>query len=248
MISHASAVAAAAPITNDNAILVIDSDPAISGVIVDQLIQDGFTALHGQGAGHARSLARHRRLDAVVLGDLESPREALDLLSEIRHSSGEGSPWDATTPVIVVSARTEELDLARAFATGADDFMARPARYTELRARLQAVLRRVQSDQRTQRRIRIGPLEINTVAHTVSVGGQQIELRRREYELLVHLASEPERVFTKTELLRSVWSFQAPGCTRTVDSHASRLRRKLDVDGSGRWVINVWGVGYRCSK
>ena len=78
----------------------------------------------------------------------------------------------------------------------------------------------------------------------MSVSEQPVDLCRREYELLVHLASDPERVFTKTELLRSVWGFQTPGTTRTVDSHACRLRRKLSAVG-GRWVVNVWGVGYR---
>ena len=94
------------------------------------------------------------------------------------------------------------------------------------------------------RMLTVGALSINTESHMVTLSGQRIELCRREYELLVHLASEPDRVFTKTELLRSVWGFQSPGATRTVDSHACRLRRKLSARG-GRWVVNVWGVGYR---
>jgi DNA-binding response OmpR family regulator len=72
-----------------------------------------------------------------------------------------------------------------------------------------------------------------------------VDLRRQEFHLLVHLAREPERVFGKDELLRAVWGYRSSGSTRTLDSHASRLRRKLDVDGTRRWVINVWGVGYR---
>jgi DNA-binding response OmpR family regulator len=79
----------------------------------------------------------------------------------------------------------------------------------------------------------------------VSVHGQTVTLRRLEFDLLIHLAREPERVFGKDELLRAVWGYRCRGFTRTVDSHASRLRRKLDVDGSRRWVINVWAVGYR---
>ncbi len=244
MISHTSAVApAAAPITDDNEILVIDSDPAIGGVIVEELIQDGFAAVHGQSAGHARSLARHRRIDAVVLGELTGARSALDLLSEIR-CAHDGSCWEPSVPVLLLSDRTGEGDLTRAFARGADDFIARSAHYMELLVRLQAVLRRTGGDQPSRRQLRIGSLAIHPVARTVSVDGQQIELRRREFDLLLHLASEPDRVFTKDGLLRSVWGFQCLGTTRTVDTHACRLRRKLCA-GGGHWIANVWGVGYR---
>lgn len=224
-------------------ILVIDDDQQVGQVIVEQLAMDGYQAVLAQSSGHARALATQQPPAAIVLGDLGSPRGALDLLAEIRETHLEGSPWDPATPVIVVSPRVEELDLARAFASGADDFISRPARYPELHARLQAILRRTHCET-VRRSLCIGTLEIDTVSHAVSVCGAQIDLCRREYELLVHLASEPERVFTKTELLRSVWGFQTPGTTRTVDSHACRLRRKLSAKG-GHWVVNVWGVGYR---
>jgi DNA-binding response OmpR family regulator len=224
-------------------VLVVDTDQEIGQVVVEQLAMDGYQAILAQSAGHARALAAQRSPVAIVLGDLGSPRGALDLLAEIRGSPSEGSPWDPATPVIVVSPRSEELDLARAFASGADDFMARPARYPELRARLQAILRRAHGET-SRRMLCVGTLEIDTASHAVSISARPVELCRREYELLVHLASEPDRVFTKTELLRSVWGFQTPGTTRTVDSHACRLRRKLGAKG-GRWVVNVWGVGYR---
>ena len=88
-------------------------------------------------------------------------------------------------------------------------------------------------------------MTIDTNSHAVSLHGQRVELRRQEYELLLHLAGDPERVFGKQELLRAVWGYRSHSSTRTLDSHASRLRRKLDVDGTRRWVLNVWGVGYR---
>jgi DNA-binding response OmpR family regulator len=225
-------------------ILVVDADPHLGREITLHLCLDGYPAVLAQSANHARVLAAQRPLAAVVLGDLENPRVSLDVLEEIRGAAAPASPWDPAVPVLVVSPRTEELDLARAFEAGADDFMGR-VRYVELRARLRAVLRRAHPNGAKPRPLRVGPLEIDTASHRVSIGGHPVELRRLEYELLTHLAAEPERVFSKAELLRTVWGMHAASTTRTVDSHACRLRRKLDIAGSGRWVINVWGVGYR---
>ena len=154
-----------------------------------------------------------------------------------------GSPWPQGVPVIVLSSRAEQTDVLRAFEAGADDFLARRASYLELRARLRAVLRRCGATQRA-RTLEIGPLRIDTTAHTVTLHGARLELRRMEYDLLVHLAREPRRTFHRSELLRTVWGYRAAGNTRTLDSHASRLRRKLSGAGE-RWIINEWGVGYR---
>ena len=228
-----------------DAILVIDTDLDLGRELVRHLYLDGYQAIHAQSANHARVLAMQHPLAAVILGDLENQRASLDVLEEIRGASAPASPWEPTVPVLVVSTRTEELDLARAFETGADDFLARPARYLELRARLRAVLRRVQPRSAKSPALRVGPLEIDTASHRVSIGGHAVELRPMEYDLLVQLASAPQRVFGKDELLRSVWGYRCKAATRTVDSHACRLRRKLEMDGSRRWVINVWGIGYR---
>ena len=93
--------------------------------------------------------------------------------------------------------------------------------------------------------VHVGALEIDRLTRRVAVGGKRIDLPAKEYELLLKLASEPSRVFTKEELLREVWGFRSIGKTRTLDSHASRLRRKLARAGGGPFVVNVWGVGYR---
>jgi DNA-binding response OmpR family regulator len=166
-------------------------------------------------------------------------------LEEIREADRWSVPWEQELPTIIVASQAQELDMLRAFEAGADDFLARPACYPELRARLRAVLRRTENIAGHERALQVGPLAIDPNAHAVSLHGQSVHLRRLEFDLLLHLAGDPQRVFAKDELLCAVWGYRASGSTRTVDSHASRLRRKLEQGGAQRWVINVWGVGYR---
>ena len=129
----------------------------------------------------------------------------------------------------------------RAFHVGCDDYVSRTFHYEELLARIRAVLRRVSPPPREL--IEVGLLEIDRAARRVTVDGVGVVLAAKEYNLLVKLAGEPSRVFTKEQLLREVWGFRSLGRTRTLDSHASRLRRKLAAAG-GDFVRNVWGVGY----
>jgi DNA-binding response OmpR family regulator len=234
--------------SDSTGILVVEADAVIGKALVEQLNADGYWAELARTAEHARILAARRMPKLAVIGDLEEPRDASVLLGEIRDTDRVCAPWARELPVIVVSSRAQELDMLRAFEAGADDFLARPARYLELRARLRAVLRRSESIPGEERCLQVGALAIDLQAHTVTLHGQRLDLRRLEYELLVQLASTPDRVFGKQELLRLVWGYRSCAATRTVDSHASRLRRKLvgaDAHPPERWVINVWGVGYR---
>ena len=135
------------------------------------------------------------------------------------------------------------LDRIRGFERGADDYVCKPFSYGELRARLAALLQRA-DQRRGAGRLRVGPLEVDPPSREVRLRGERIELSQKEYALLRALAAEPTRVWTKDELLRTVWGYRAIGSTRTLDSHACRLRHKLGRRGD-RFVINVWGVGYR---
>jgi DNA-binding response OmpR family regulator len=225
-------------------ILVVESDRQLASALTEQLIADGFTVELAHSANHARILARENTPRLVLLGELDMPRGALDLLEEIRGCTYAAEPWQRNLPAVVLGSSPNQLDLLRAFEAGADDFMFKPA-YLELRARLRAILRRVYYSPLARRTLEVGPLTIELDTRAVTLQGRPVSLRRMEFELLAELAREPARVFAKHELLRAVWGYRSSGSTRTLDSHASRLRRKLDQDGSGRWVINVRGVGYR---
>jgi DNA-binding response OmpR family regulator len=147
-------------------------------------------------------------------------------------------------PVIVLGEpQSDAVDRARALERGCDDFLVRPFAYEELLARIRAVLRRTSPPEHEVRRA--GPISADLATRRVTVGDDIVALAGKEYELLLKLMTDPSRVFTKEQLLRDVWGFRSLGRTRTLDSHASRLRRKLTAAGAGTFVINVWGVGYR---
>jgi DNA-binding response OmpR family regulator len=146
--------------------------------------------------------------------------------------------------VIVLGApESDTVDRVRALERGCDDFLARPFDYEELLARIRAVLRR--TTVAGHEVLAAGPIRVDLATRAVTVGERCVRLAGKEYDLLVKLMSDPTRVFTKDELLREVWGFRSLGRTRTLDSHASRLRRKLQATGDGFFVVNVWGVGYR---
>lgn len=222
-------------------ILVIQADDCLGPAIVDQLLADEYPAKLAKSANHATVLARHEPPALIILGELDTTTSALALLRTIR-TSDPGSPWNPDVPIIMVSSECGQTDMLRAFDAGADDFLESPPTYLELRARLRAILRRTGPN--SHQVLQVGPLTIDARAHTATLHGTCLALRQMEYDLLVHLASEPTRVFRKSEILRTIWGYPEPNRTRTLDSHASRLRSKLNAVG-GRWVINVRGVGYR---
>jgi DNA-binding response OmpR family regulator len=209
-----------------SALLLAEPEAAIRGFLERHLRQDGFEVVEALD-GEALDLLGAARPDLVLAADT--------LAADVCR-------WASDVPVIVLGrADSDAVDRVRAFDGGCDDYLARPFHYEELLARIRAVLRRVSPPVRE--RLSVGSLAIDRAARRVTVGDVPVLLAAKEYELLVKLAGEPARVFTKEELLREVWGFRSLGRTRTLDSHASRLRRKLATAG-GDFVRNVWGVGY----
>ena len=224
-------------------VLIVEDDEPTRTFIADNLNADGYEPLLAGDTRDALRLLETKFPDAVVV-DVGLPgKSGLDLVADVRAADGLATRVNPQIPMLVLSGRADELDRLRAFERGADDFLAKPFSYPELRARVTALVRRAER-RGLSGRLRIGELELDPAARTVTVSGQQVALSQKEYALLRALASDPTKVFTKQELLRTIWGYRAIGTTRTLDSHACRLRGKLSVGGLA-FVINVWGVGYR---
>jgi DNA-binding response OmpR family regulator len=224
-------------------IVVCEDDAPTLDLLCDHLEADRFRALPAPSASDALRLCHYNEPDLLLL-DLRLPdAPGLDVLREIRAQRGATGRYDPALPVIVVSGRGGDADRVRGFAEGADDYLVKPVHVPELVARINAVLGRRSARREGPRRI--GDLFIDPSRREVRMGHRQVALANKEFALLSALAAEPSRVFTKEELLRDVWGFRSMGRTRTLDSHASRLRRKLGEAGGDAYVLNVWGVGYR---
>ncbi len=225
------------------AVLVVEDELKIRSFLEQQLTDDGFDVVSADRGGRALELVECVDPDLVLLDVRLPDASGFEVCRRLREGEP-GRAWNRDVPVILVSERGDPVDRVRGFARGCDDYVVRPFVYEELLARMRAVLRRAAGPARREQ-IRVGEIELDRLSRTVRVSGHSVFLSAKEYDLLVALAEEPERVFKKEELLRDVWGFRSLGRTRTLDSHASRLRRKLNGHGDSRYVVNVWGVGYR---
>jgi len=224
-------------------ILVVEDHQTTRTFLADNLSADGYDVIEADGVSDARHLLESAFPDLAII-DLGLPDgDGLDLLARVRNADRIAGRLDPDLPLLVLSGRVSELDRLRGFDRGCDDYMIKPFSYHELSARVRALLRRTRR-RPTAARVRVGSLELDPASRQVWVRGEPVALSKKEYALLRALAGEPTRVFTREELLRGVWGFVALGHTRTLDSHAFRLRQKLNRAGD-RFVINVWGVGYR---
>jgi DNA-binding response OmpR family regulator len=223
-------------------LLLLEDDPLTRTFLADNLTADGYELLVSATLEDALRELEFKRPDLAIV-DLKLPDgSGLELVRRVRAADGVGR-LDPELPLLMLSGSGSDLDRIRGFEKGLDDYVVKPFSYPELRLRIAAVLRR--SRLRTQRGLlRVGELEIDPAGRRTTLRGRRVELAAKEFALLRTLASSPTRVFTKEELLRDVWGFRARGSTRTLDSHACRLRNKLRAQGD-RFVVNVWGVGYR---
>jgi DNA-binding response OmpR family regulator len=225
-------------LTDSQRVLVAISDDTARTFLVDNLQADGYDALAASGLGHARSRLTDN-IDALIV-DLGP--DTTKLVEAIRDGGVASDVW---LPILAGSGSDDLFYPIRLLERGADDVVYKPWQYLEVRARLVALLRRANAGGRPRQVLRAGALRVDVAGRRVWIGETEIKLTAREFDLLRVLASEPDRVFTRSELLESVWGLGDWARTRTLDSHAARLRRRLNDVGAGSFVMNSWGRGYR---
>jgi DNA-binding response OmpR family regulator len=213
-------------------ILVVEDDPAIAEPLVAGLVRNGFDTTH-VGNGRA-ALAEVAGADLVLL-DLGLPDlDGAEVCRQLRDRSG--------VPIIVVSARSDEVDRVLLLEMGADDYVVKPFGLRELVARIRAVGRRSGSGEPAPQRLQVGPLVVDLRTHEVTADGEQVELTPKEFDLLAHLASDPGAALTRRSILEEVWDANWYGSSKTLDVHVASLRRKL---GHPEWIQAVRGVGFK---
>jgi DNA-binding response OmpR family regulator len=219
-------------------VLVVDDEPKIVEVVGDYLRSAGFSVTTAPDGERAVALARARPPDLVVL-DLGLPGlDGLDVARELRGAS--------PVPIIMLTARGEETDRVLGLELGADDYLVKPFSPRELLARVRAVLRRTEGPQAERERFVVGDLVVDTGRRQVTVGDREVELTATEFDLLVELARQPGRVFSRAQLLDAIHGVAVESYERTVDAHIKNIRRKLEPDPHRpRYLLTVHGVGYR---
>ena len=223
--------------------LVVDDDPSIAAFLRDNLTADRFHVAIARSAEEALGAARTAPPD-IALIDVGLPgMSGFDLVTALREGPPD-APWDAGMAIILMSGRDDVHSVVRGIERGADDYVVKPFHYAELLARSGASIRRARGVT-VAGVMRVGPLEVDRRSMAATVHGRPLHLSAKEFGLLCALSRDPRRVLSKPELLRDVWGFAAGARTRTVDSHASRLRGKLTQAGLPGWIRNVWGQGYR---
>ena len=219
-------------------VLVVDDEPMVREVLQRYLELEGFEVTTAEDGEAALASFVDDRPHLVLL-DLMLPRiDGLEVFRRMRA--------DASTPVIMLTARGEETDRIVGLELGADDYVTKPFSPREVIARVRAVLRRTEQGVAQDDVLRFGDLQIDRGRREARVGDRDVHLTRKEFDLLEHLATSPGKTFTRSALLEAVWDFAWDGDTATVTVHIRRLREKIEADPSAPLhLVTVWGVGYR---
>ena len=220
-------------------ILVADDNRQIASVLEEYLKKENHTPTLAADGEQALALFQKQPFDAVLL-DVMMPRmDGFSVCREIRKTS--------TVPVIMITARGEDFEKIMGLDIGADDYIVKPFSPGEVMARLRAVLRRMQTKEDAQEKIiTLGNLWVSADDYQAKIGGEPLTLTKKEFEILWTLAEHPGKVFSRDNLLESLWGYDYFGDTRTVDTHIKRLRAKVEASApEGFEIKTIWGVGYR---
>lgn len=232
----------------NHSVLVIEDDTDIAELVALHLRDEGYrvdTAAHGDTG---LEMALRGGYDLVVLDLMLPGIDGLSLCQRLRAG-------DHYLPVLMLTARSSELDRILGLEIGADDYLTKPFSVRELVARVKALLRRAEAmstltnDNNAGQLIRTGDLMIDPERRTVSIGDTAVDLTAREFDLLLHFARHPGHVYSRSQLLDQVWGYNHDGYEHTVNSHINRLRNKIEMDPANPgYVLTVWGVGYKFAE
>ena len=218
-------------------VLIVEDDSNIAELLNLYLKKEGYDTMVAGDGGKALECYHQFRPDLVLLDIMLPVMDGWAVCGKIRETD--------STPIIMLTAKGETIDKVSGLEMGADDYIVKPFEMKEVLARVHAVLRRIGEEESRNRRLSFDKLIINLDSYELEVDGRRIDTPPKELELLFHLASSPNRVFTRNQLLDEVWGFDYFGDSRTVDVHIKRLREKLE-GVSEQWSLKtVWGVGYK---
>ncbi|KAB3533104.1 response regulator transcription factor [Alkaliphilus serpentinus] len=219
-------------------LLIVDDEPLMVKGLKYSLEQDGYETVVASDGEEALDKFKSDRFDLILL-DLMLPKiDGLEVCQRIREKS--------QTPIIMLTAKGEDISKILGLEYGADDYLTKPFNILELKARIKAVLRRIQSSEpAVERVINIDDFTLNTLGRKVSIRGIDINLTAKEFDLLLLLAANPGKVYSREELLEIIWGYEYFGDLRTVDVHVRRLREKIEKNSSHpEYILTKWGVGY----
>ncbi|AWB45043.1 DNA-binding response regulator [Paenibacillus sp. CAA11] len=228
-----------------NRILVVDDEERIRRLLKMYLEKEGFEIDEAEDGETALKMAGGGEYDLVILDVMLPGMDGIEVCNRLRQVK--------STPVLMLTAKGEEINRVQGFEVGADDYVVKPFSPREVIYRVKAILRRssatayLTKENGTSNNIVFPHLIIEHDAHRVTAGGQEVSLTPKEYELLHYLAVSPDKVFSREELLKDVWNYEFFGDLRTVDTHVKRLREKLNKVSpeSAAMITTVWGVGYK---
>lgn len=223
----------------DSKILIVDDEPLLVKGLKYSLEQDGYAIESASDGREALDKFESHRYDLIIL-DLMLPEiDGLEVCQRIREKSD--------TPIIMLTAKGEDMNKILGLEYGADDYMTKPFNILELKARVKAILRRsaTKSNSLNDQIIYIDDFILNTLGRKVIINGKEVGLTAKEFDLLILLATNPGKVFNREELLEIIWGYEYYGDLRTVDVHVRRLREKIEKDSNNyEYVLTKWGVGY----
>lgn len=219
-------------------ILIVDDNKQISSVLEEYAIKEGYIPIIALDGADALEKFVLEKPDILLLDVMMPKKDGFEVCREIRRTSG--------VPIIMVTARGEDFEKIMGLEVGADDYIVKPFSPSVVMAHVKAIMRRITRVEKTAQQFEHGNLAINIEDYTVAISGESVSLTKKEIEILWTLATNKSKVFSRDNLLNSLWGYDYYGDNRTVDSHIKRLRAKLDHFDHPYWDIKtIWGVGYK---